>query len=255
MTYDDFKRMPFYRAFEDWFYSEISGDYYYPETYSDEGDLIGEAEFDAIGCERTVEKTTQAVLHLYDHLDQNPNKLRGKSGEELLQIAGINDAENISYIGLYCGLFLCVIADYPNFRDNFKYIWWCAFVEIIDGLFDRQDLLTWLNFYSQFKKYRTFSIMPAVLREDRIMPYWKKLQDKGFVNDEYQIIYSKGIKNYHVAAIANNFRLKTDCTWRVLEQFFISRSKKPFSNLRDEYDKTLRRDSDEFLNSIEECFK
>ena len=174
--------------------------------------------------------------------------------EDLLQMAGINDDKNISYIGLYCGLFLCISADFPNFRGNFKTVRWNAFVEIIDGLFDRQDLLIWLNFYAQFKKYRTFSMMPEVLRKDTIMPYWKKLQDRGFINDEYQIIYKKGIKNYHVAAIANNFRLKTACTWRELEHYFISRSKKPFSNLRDEYDKVLRMD-DDFLYSIEECFK
>ena len=87
------------------------------------------------------------------------------------------------------------------------------------------------------------------------MPFWKKLQDKGLVDDEYQIIYKKRIRNYHVAAIANNFRIKTDCTWKILEKHFLSRSKKPFSNLRDEYDKLLRTDKDEFLKTIEECFK
>ena len=255
MKYSDFKKMDFYQAFEDWLYSEISGEFYSSELYSEEGELIHEAQFDEKGCERTVQTTIKAAVQIYDKLDQNPSKLRGKGYEELIQMAGITNDEHIYHIGMYCGMFLCVVADYPNFKRAFKYARWKAFVEIIDSMFDRQNLITWLDFYANFNKYRTIYLLPDKLREDKIMPFWKKLQDKGLVDDEYQIIYKKRIRNYHVAAIANNFRIKTDCTWKILEKHFLSRSKKPFSNLRDEYDKLLRTDKDEFLKTIEECFK
>ena len=255
MKYSDFKKMDFYHAFEDWLYSEISGDFYSPPLYSDDGDLLKDAEFDEDGCDRAVENTIKAAVLVYDQLDHDPIKLRNKSGDELLKMAGMDNDENISYVGLYCGLFLSGVADYPNFRGSLKGVIWRAFVEIVDNLFDQQDLLTWLQFYAHFNKYRTISLLPDKLKDENIMEYWNQLQRKGIVNDEYQIIYRKGVKNYHVALIANEFKWKANATWEDFEKHFLTRKKKPFKNLRAEYDVALRKNKDKVWKMIEECFK
>lgn len=257
MTYEDFSKMVFYQAFENWLYSELSESFYSPESYSIDGELISEEEFDEEGCSRAVEATIKAAVLIYDQLDQNPVKLREKSTDELLQMAGINNDEDIYYVGLYCGLFLCVVADYPNFK-GFKGIIWRAFLEIIDGRFDRQDVHIWLQFYAQFSRYKAISSLPELLRDDKIMPYWRKLRQKNLVDDEYQIIYRKGLKNYHVALIANELKCKTFCTWEVLEKHFQTRKKKPFANLRTEYEYFLckkQNQKDNIQKMIEECFK
>ena len=255
MKYSDFKKMDFYHAFEDWLYSEMSEDFYSPELYSDDGEFLKEAEFDEEGRERAVENTIKAAVLVYDQLDHDPIKLRNKSVDEWFGIAGVDKEEYISYVGLYCGLFLCGIADYPNFRGSFKGVIWRAYVEIIDNLFDRQDLHIWLQFYAQFNKYKTISLLPDKLKDDNMMKYWNRLQEKGIVNDEYQIIYRKGMKNYHVALIANDFKLKANATWEDFEKHFLTRKKKPFKNLRAEYEVALRKDDDELWKIIEGCFK
>ena len=91
MKYSDFKKMDFYHAFEDWLYSEISGDFYSPPLYSDDGDLLKDAEFDEDGCDRAVENTIKAAVLVYDQLDHDPIKLRNKSGDELLKMAGMDN--------------------------------------------------------------------------------------------------------------------------------------------------------------------
>lgn len=87
------------------------------------------------------------------------------------------------------------------------------------------------------------------------MVYWRRLQQKGIVNAEYQIIYKKGVKNYHVAIIANEFKSKTDCTWEDFEKHFRTRKGKPFANLRTEYDIVQSKDIDDVQRLIEECFR
>jgi len=255
MEYNDFKKMDFYHAFEDWLYSELSADFYYPERYSDDGDLIEEPSFDEEGCDRTVEETIKAAVLVYNQLDQDPNKLRNKRDNELLQMAGLNDDRNIYYNGLYCGLFLCALADFPNYRCSLKGVVWRAFVGEIDSLFIQQDKYIWLQFYAQFSRYHHFSLLPDKLKDDKVMGYWRRLQQKGIVNNEYQIIYKKGLKNYHVAIIANEFRWKTNSTWEDFEKHFRTRSGKPFANLRAEYDVSLRKDKDAIWEDIEECFR
>lgn len=255
MEYNDFKKMDFYHAFEDWLYSELSADFFFPERYTDDGDLIEEASFDEEGCDRTVETTIKAAVLVYNQLDQDPNKLRNKRDNELLQMAGLNDDRNIYYNGLYCGLFLCALADFPNFRMSLKGVVWRAFVCVIDSLFIMQDKYIWLQFYAQFSRYHYFSLLPEKLKDDKVMVYWRRLQQKGIVNAEYQIIYKKGVKNYHVAIIANEFKSKTDCTWEDFEKHFRTRKGKPFANLRTEYDIVQSKDIDDVQRLIEECFR
>lgn len=255
MEYNDFKKMDFYKAFEGWFYSEIANDYYFPEQYSDDGELIEEASFDEEGCSRTVETTIKAAVLVYNQLDQNPNKLRDKSIDDLLQMAGLSNDGYIYYIGLYCGLFLCALADYKNYRHSLKGVVWRAFVGVIDSLFIPQDKYIWLQFYAQFSRYHYLSLLPDKLKDEKVMKYWHRLQEKGIVDGEYQIIYKKGLKNYHVAIIANEFRWKTNSTWEDFEKHFRTRSGKPFANLRAEDDISHRRDKDTIWEEIEECFR
>ena len=63
MKYSDFKKMDFYHAFEDWLYSEISGDFYSPPLYSDDGDLLKDAEFDEDGCDRAACPARSSAFH------------------------------------------------------------------------------------------------------------------------------------------------------------------------------------------------
>ena len=169
-------------------------------------------------------------------------------------MAELDSDEYINYVGLYCGIFLCVVADYPNFR-GIKGARWMAFVDIIDNLLGQENLHTWLQFYSQFNKYRTISLLPDKLKDDKIMVYWHRLQEKGIVDSEYQIVYRKGLRNYHVAIIANEFRCKTSATWEDFEKHFLSRKKKPFPNLRIEFDVAQRKRKDSIWKDIEECFR
>lgn len=254
MVYTEFMKLDFYKAFERWLSSQCADDYYHHELNDDEGELISEAYFDVDGFNRAISNTVIAASLIYDSIDHKPYMLYDKSYEELLEMAGFSSETDICEIGVYGGLFLMGVADYPNLSHKFGNALWRGFEMCVDQWFHSfSDVHTWLTFYKQFSKFIGRSLLPEKLSQKNVLEYWRRLQEKGFINDEYQIIYSHGLKNYHVGVIANNLWAKSGCKWKDLENFFLTKDGEKFKNLRTEYDR--RNPNNSMVIEIEECFQ
>ncbi|MBR4387576.1 MAG: hypothetical protein IKT00_00115 [Prevotella sp.] len=254
MVYTEFIKLDFYKAFERWLSSQCAEDYYHPESYNDEtGELISEPYFDEDGYNRAIKNTVIAASLIYDQINHEPYKLYDKSYEELLEMAGFETQTDICQIGVYGGLFLMGLVDYPYLNDNFGIARWRGFEMCVDQWFRNcSDIHTWLTFYKKFYSFKGRSLLPKELRQNKVMEYWRRLQEKGFIDEEYQIIYSNEIKSYHVGVIANNLWARSNCKWKDLENFFLTKDGKKFKNLRTEYERRNR--DDPMIREIEECF-
>jgi hypothetical protein len=255
MVYTEFIKLDFYKAFERWLSNQCANDYYDTGLYNDEtGEMITEPYFDDDGYNKAIENTVIAASLIYDQTDHKPYILRNKSYQELLEMAGFDAQTDICQIGVYGGLFLMALVDYPNMNNKWGNFTWRSFEECVDMWFRScSDLHTWLTFYNKFYRFIGRSLLPEELRRNNVMDAWRRLQEKGFVNEEYQIVYSNGIKNYHVGVIAYNLWMKSQCRWKDLENFFLTKERKTFKNLRTEYDR--RNTNDTIITEIEECFR
>ena len=255
MVYAEFMKLDFYKAFERWIGGQCLDDYYDPGFYNDEtGEELRDPSFDEEGYYRAINNTVIAASRIYDQTNHKPFVLYDKSFDKLLDMAGLDSNVDICEIGVYGGIFLNGLVDYPNMNHKFGDSTWKGFEELVDGWFRKcADLHTWLSFYNSFYRFLGRSLLPEKLRQYNMMEYWRRLQEKGFVNEEYQIIHTNEIKNYHVGVIAYNLWIKSQCRWKDLENHFVNRDGKKFKNLRAEY---KRRDvNNEIVREIEECFR
>lgn len=257
MEYSEFKNFDFYPAFDSWLCVQLSVDFLTIPDHDDDERLESDWKFDDEGYIKTFDDSVVAGLRIYNETDHDPLSLRGKSFEEMLDMAGVEDRTHIREEGVYGALFLAVVADYSNIEHRMGNVYWRAFEEVVDGWFRGcTDLHTWLTFYSTFIPFRYRSLLPEKLRNAKMEKYWKKLKDKGFIDEKYQIVYTGRIKNYHVRLIANNLHLESGCRWKDLEEFFVQRDGKPFKNLRKENAIFIRDYPDDpLVDEIKECFR
>lgn len=256
MVYETFIDSELYQKFTNWYSSKFI-EYYWPRVfYDDDGNITKEIPFDEEGFDSSLNKTLMAAARIFEIACEKRFLISDMSFDELLGMAGCNDDSGIYENGLYGAVFFIAVANYPKIiKRKWGFLFWRNVITTIDSWFRyNEDRLIWLELYATLDMDITLIQLPDELKTEKMLTYWKKLQDKGLIDNRYQIIYIPRIKNYHVAAIANELRIKSGVKWETLEKHFLQRNNKPFANLRTECDRRPAH-KDDIMKTIEECFK
>ena len=89
--------------------------------------------------------------------------------------------------------------------------------------------------------------LPPSLSTDEAMALWKKAQDAGYVDDNYQPLISRTMSAVFAFEMANKLKIRNK--WKIFEQFWNR------SNMRsDNYRATFQQQYPDFIKELEKTF-
>ena len=213
-----------------WMSETFATDFCYPPTYTEDGDLLSDWEFDEDGYNSFCESTLFVAETLYEKLGFGKGNIDhmifsdSEKRNTLLAETGISSVYN--ELATYGTMFFFVVADYPNYKTIMgnRWIRLRRYLEVFTYWFyEIEQACEWLNLYSLLSKDIFVLELPAELKTEKAMKYLRKLQDAGFLDNKYKFgdrSFRRNCSTAYRYFIAYNLYTKLQCNWDVLEKHF-----------------------------------
>ena len=242
MNKTEFQNSNLFEKYEGWINSMIANDYYSPELYDDDGDLISEASFDEDSFEKAKDEILDISISIYEEIARgriftnHPVDLSGNKVDHASIFADLlhqYDYWDAVLLGTVYHLF---VYDYPNYKPILNK--WFV-MRIYNELFTRVSVYIncikeWLDLYSALSNITSVLALPPCLREERVLRCLQKLKEHGFLDGNYKLTLLARRGAWH-HLIAQGLNIK-GCSYSELEKHF------NIKNMRDS------RGLDNFLN-------
>lgn len=265
MEKTEFKKSNLFEKYEDWIGCMIADDYYSPELYDDDGNLISEASFDEDSFEKAIDEILDISISIYEEIahgrifTDHPVDLSGNKVDHASIFTDLLHQYDYWDAVLLSAVYYLFIYDYPNYPPicgNKR-----VFMRSYNELFTRVSVYIncikeWLDLYSSFRNITSVLALPPCLREESVLTCLQKLKEHGFLDDNYKLTLLARRGAWH-HLIAKGLHYK-GCSYSELEKHFNltnmrdSRGLDSFLNRRR---KNEAKESDiEIYNTINICF-
>ncbi len=223
----------------------IANDYYIPELYDEDGNLISEASFDEDSFENAKNEILDTSFRIYEEIahgrifTNHPVDLSGNKVDHASIFTDLLHHYDYWEAVLLGTVYYLFVYDYPNYKSilrNKK-----LFMRVYNELFTRVSVYTncikeWLDLYSSLRNITSVLPLPLCLQEERILKCLNKLKEYGFIDESYKLTV-RGKKGAWCQLIAQELFYK-GCKRVELEKHF------EVSNMRD------KRDLERFENRL-----
>lgn len=262
----EFQNSNLFEKYDVWIDSMIANDYYSPEFYDDDGNLISEASFDDDSFMNAREEILDISISIYEEIaygdifKNHPVDLSsGKIVDHASIISDMLQQHDYSDAALLGTIYFLFVYDYPNYEKilgNKK-----LFMRIYNELFTKVSVYIncineWLNLYSSLRDITSVLALPPCMREKDVLSCLKKLRKYGLLDDSYHVT-ARAKKGAMLQLIGLKLHIK-GCKWHILEQHFNVRNLRVQSDLirfKNRMSKNEAQDWDvETYKLINECF-
>lgn len=265
MDKTEFKESNLFEKYDRWISGMIAGDYYTPECFDEEGNLISEPSFDERSFEKAEEEILDISIDIYEEIAYGRiSTYHPEAADYASIVADLLHHHKYCDAALLGTVYYLFVYDYPNYKPimgNKMLI-----MRSYNELFTRVSVYTncikeWLDLYSSLRNITSVLALPPYLREERVLKYLNRLRDKGVLDDNYQLSYQftcnrrKGAWSY---LIANHLCYKGVCKKTELERFWGGnlRDNRQWESFDNEKSRGEAKESEmKLFNSIENCFK
>jgi len=197
MNKTEFQNSNLFEIYDVWINSMIANDYYSPELYDDDGNIISEASFDVDSLMNAREKILDISISIYEEIaygdifKSHPVDLSsGKIVDHASIISDMLQQHDYSDAALLGTIYFLFVYDYPNYEKilgNKK-----LFMRIYNELFTKVSVYIncineWLNLYSSLRDITSVLALPPCMREKDVLSCLKKLRKYGVLDDSYQV--------------------------------------------------------------------
>lgn len=265
MDKTEFQNSNLFEKYDGWVSSMIANNYYSPEFYDDDGNLISEASFDEDSFEVAKDEILDISIIIYEEIahgrifmnhpvDLSGNKVDHASiFSDLLQHYDYWDAVLLGTV------YFLFVYDYPNYKFILGNK--TLFMKIYNELFTRVSVYIncikeWLDLYSSLRNITSVLALPPNMQKERVLKCLQKLKEHGFIDENYKLTIL-GKKGAWYQLIAQELYCK-GCKRVELEKHFgISnmREKRDLERFKIKLSKNEANESDvETYNTIKNCF-
>ena len=197
MNKTDFQNSNLFEIYDVWINSMIANDYYSPELYDDDGNIISEASFDVDSLMNAREKILDISISIYEEIaygdifkNHSVDLSSGKIVDHASIFSDMLQQHDYSDAALLGTIYFLFVYDYPNYEKilgNKK-----LFMRIYNELFTKVSVYIncineWLNLYSSLRDITSVLALPPCMREKDVLSCLKKLRKYGVLDDSYQV--------------------------------------------------------------------
>lgn len=266
MNKTEFQNSNLFEIYDVWINNMIADDYYSPELYDDDGNIISEASFDEDSFMNAKDEILDISISIYEEIaygdifKNHPVDLSsGKIIDHASIISDMLQQHDYSDAALLGTIYFLFVYDYPNyekFLGNKK-----LFMRIYNELFTKVSVYIncineWLNLYSSLRDITSVLALPPCMREKDVLSCLNKLRKYGILDDSYQVT-ARARKGSFRQLIGQHLYIK-GCKWHILEEHFNESNLRVHSDLdrfKNRMSKNEAQDWEvEIYKLIEECF-
>lgn len=214
---EQFKRMPFYKVYDQWVDRIMANEYYYEARFSDEGELLSEDYFDEEAFKIAKDGSlVYAIECYYAQKADTEEEISASSIDTMIQI----HRERHFYEPVVLGTLFCIMLMELEKCKKWSFSYLCSWEERIGDSFHELGMNhDWLQFYALMSKFIWRLSLPEKLSTPYAMKCWTNLQKEGFIDDTFQ--FTTKAKNYkYQRAIAHGFNIYAKCEYKYLEAHF-----------------------------------
>ena len=260
-----FQNSNLFEKYNGWIDSMIANDYYSPELYDDDGNLISEASFDEESFDKAKDEILDISISIYGKIahgrifTNHPVDLSGNKVDHASIFTDLLHQYDYWDAVLLGTVYYLFVYDYPNYKPILRNK--ILFMRIYNELFTRvyvyiNCIKEWLDLYSSLRNITSVLALPPCLREKRVLKCLNKLKENEFLDDNYKLtllaqrgaryqliaqeLYRKGCQ---IGELEKHFEKKNLRDRRDLERFEIRLSK----------NEVPEREED-IYNTIKKCF-
>lgn len=220
MTYEELKKEKCLDIYVEWAETNMTSNFCMAEQYDEDGNLLNEASFDEEGYMQMV---SDACARVYEYIKMTDEEFeidflefRQNWGSIQNQTAG--DEQACMLACLYClsykdvnffGSGITAVA-HRIARDKFVYAW----------AVENQMLTEFVKLRGMLDDYVYSELLPPELRTKKALAIWKKLQDKGFIDEKFQYAWRSKLSAGIRYMLAKEFNLRLDLKYEILQQHF-----------------------------------
>ncbi len=243
MDKNEFQNSNLFEKYDGWINSMIADDYYSPNLYDDDGNLISEESFDEDSFDKAKDEILDISISIYEEIaygrifTNHPVDLIGNKVDHASIFTNLLHHYDYWDAVLLGSVYYLFVYDYPNYHTicgnkTLK-------MTIYNELFTRVSVYIncikdWLDLYSSLRNITSVLALPPNMREEKVLNSLNKLKEYGFIDEKYKLTVL-GKKGAWCQLIAQGLYNK-GCKRVELEKHF------KVSNMRD------RRDLDRFLD-------
>lgn len=248
MDINNFKSSNIFKLYDSWVGSLIAGDYYSPDTFDDEGNLVTEDDFMEDEFKEAKDRILEVSHYIYRemadcHVFQNypaGSLAYGETDSASVVICLLNKHNDYNLVVLLGTIYFMLVYDYPTYSTILgnSRIKMRAYNKLFTHVFVKiNSIQDWLDLYASLRGTICVLELPPSLQTPKALEYLRKLQDARFLDINFGLS-SHVMGRGWARLIAHNLNIYANCVYRDLEAHF------KISNLRD--NRTL----DEITNRI-----
>ena len=265
MNKTEFQNSNIFEKYDGWISSMIANDYYSPEFYDDDGNLISEASFDEDSFEKAKDEILDISISIYEEIGHgriftnHPVSLSDNKVDHASILTDLLQQYDYWDAVLLGTVYYLLVNDYPNYQPILMNK--TSSMRIYNELFTRVSVYIgcikeWLDLYSSLRSITSVLALPPCLREENVLKCLNKLKKHGYLDDNYKLtplarkgawyqliaqeLYCKGCKRVE---LEKHFEIGNMREKRDLDRFENRKSKNE-ANERDV----------ETYHSIKKCF-
>lgn len=245
MDINKFKQSNIFEKYESWIRGLIGNDYYSPESYDEDGNLISDEYFDEEGYDKEEAWILATSHQIYEEIRHD--SIRKKYGTfDKVRIADdiLSKYKSDISTGVIGTVYFMWVYDFPSYPRLLGGSWLFKrfYNELFTHLFAELDISNspisiWLDLYASLRSITSVLGLPQCLQSPQAQTYLRDLQREGFLDDNFKFT-GPAQKQVWERRIAYWLNIKLGCTYSDLEEHF------NVKNLRDD------RPWDSFLNSL-----
>lgn len=196
MDRTEFQNSNLFEKYDGWINCLIAEDYYCPERYDDDGNLISEASFDEDSFEKATNEILDISINIYEEIaygrifKNHPVDLSGNKVDHASILTDLLQQYDYWDAALLGTVYYLFVYDYPNYQPI------CGnktlFMRSYNELFTRVSVYIgcikeWLDLYSSLKNITSVLALPPHLREKKVLKCLNKLKEHGLLDDNYKL--------------------------------------------------------------------
>jgi len=261
----DFQNSNLFEKYDGWIDSMIANDYYCPELYDEDGNIISEASFDDDSFMNAKDEILDISISIYvkiaygDIFTNNPVDLSGKRVDHASIFSDMLQRHDYSDAVLLGTVYYLFVYDYPNYKPIFgnKRL----FMRFYNELFTKVSVYSncikeWLDLYSSLRDITSVLALPPCMREEKVLKCLNRLKEYGFLDDSYQFT-SRARKGAWWQQIALGL-FRKGCKWGELEKHFGKSNMRDHRELESFENRMSKKEAEDrdvkIYNTIENCF-
>lgn len=268
MNKTEFQNSNLFEKYDRWIDSMIADDYYSPELYDEDRNIISEASFDDDSFMKAREEILDISISIYEKIaygdifTNHPVDLsRGKIVNHASIFSDMLQQHDYSDAVLLGTIYYLFVYDYPNYKPivgNKR-----LFMRIYCELFTKVSVYSncikeWLDLYSSLRVITSVLDLPPCMREEKVLKCLNKLKSCGFLDDSYKFT-SSARKGAWWQLIAHELYIKAgNCKWVELQEHFGKSNMRDHRELESFENRKSKKEAKDWeverYNTIKNCF-